>query len=74
MVSLFDASAIDLAAWIRSGDVCPVQLVDTHIERIQAVNDRINAVVAERFAQARAEAQEARATLDSAKNPEALPP
>lgn len=74
MVSLFDASAIELAAWIRSGEVCPVQLVDTHIERIEAVNDRLNAVVAERFAQARAEALAAREQIQSTKDPNTLPP
>src|SRR5262245_48945268 len=41
---------------IRAREVSPVEVVDAHIARIEAVNPAINAVVHERFADARREA------------------
>ena len=52
-----NASAI-LAA-IRRGDVSSREVVESAIQRIEAVNSRINAVVVERFEAARREADEA---------------
>ncbi len=46
-----------LAAMIRSGEVSSLEVVDAHIEHIQNVNGRLNAVVAQRFAKAREEAR-----------------
>ena len=48
--------ATDLAALVRSGEVSPVELVDEAVTRIEALNPALNAVVWERFAEARAEA------------------
>jgi fatty acid amide hydrolase 2 len=62
-----------LAALIRSGEVSPVEIVDAHIERIEAVNPRLNAMIAERFDDARREARAAEARVRHA-DPEALPP
>src|SRR5687768_16620977 len=56
---LLQRSALDLAAGVRSRTLSPVDLVDAHIARILAVNPVINAVVAERFEAARAEARAA---------------
>lgn len=52
-------SATGLARQIREGTTTSRAVVDAHITRIEAVNPQINAVVAERFAVARAEADEA---------------
>ena len=58
-------SAVDLAARVRSRALSPVDLVEAHIARIVAVNPVINAVVAERFEAARAEARVAEAEAGS---------
>ena len=72
--ALLDLSAVQLAALIRSREVTAREVVDAHIERIEAVNPSLNAVVAERFEQARAEADAADARVRAAKDPESLPP
>lgn len=51
-----------LASLIRGGLITPLEAVDAHIRRIEAVNGRLNAVVAERFAAARADARSLDAT------------
>lgn len=48
--------ACDQAELVRSGQTSPRELVDAAIERIERVNPQINAVIHERFDQARAEA------------------
>ncbi len=53
------SSVIDLAAGIRAGRFSSCEIVDAAIARIQGVGKALNAVVAPRFAQARAEAQSA---------------
>ncbi|MBX6365534.1 MAG: amidase, partial [Gemmatimonadetes bacterium] len=55
--------ATELAARIRAGRLSPVEVVDAHIDRIQAVNPVLNAVVAERFDVARREAADAERRL-----------
>lgn len=60
---LLTASVHSLAARIRAGELSPVALLETQVRRIEAVNGRINALVAERFAEARAEAHRAEAAL-----------
>jgi fatty acid amide hydrolase 2 len=67
---LFDASATELAALVRARELSSVELVDLHISRIEAVNPKLNAVVAERFDEAR---REARAADEAAARGEALP-
>jgi Asp-tRNA(Asn)/Glu-tRNA(Gln) amidotransferase A subunit family amidase len=47
------------AQLVRRGEVAPVDLVDQAIERIQQLNPALNAVIHERFEQARAEAKHA---------------
>jgi len=46
---LLSQSASALARMIRSGEVSSEEVVEAHIERIEAVNPRLNAVVADRF-------------------------
>lgn len=53
-LSKFDATA--QAELIRSGAASPVELVEAAIERIEAINPSLNAVIHERFEKARAEA------------------
>lgn len=54
-----ERSAVDLAAAIRRRELTSVEVVEAHIERIARTASRINAVVGERFEQARAQAREA---------------
>jgi fatty acid amide hydrolase 2 len=56
---LTERSALELADAIRSGETTSRAVVEAHIEVIQRVNPRINAVVVERFDAARAEADAA---------------
>ncbi len=64
-------SAGEIADAIRAGDVSPLEAVRTHIERIEEVNPRINAVVAHRFEDALADARQATERLVHA-DPERL--
>lgn len=52
-------SATRLAALIRSGAMSSREIVEAHIAQIERVNGTLNAVVSERFEQARAEADQA---------------
>jgi fatty acid amide hydrolase 2 len=61
--SWLTASASEMAKALRAGEVSSLELVDLHIERILAVNETLNAVVAERFEEARSEARAADAVL-----------
>ena len=49
--------AVAQAAMIRRGECSPLELVDEAIARIEAVNPKINAVIHDRFEQAREEAR-----------------
>lgn len=51
--------AVELARSIASGDLTARAVVDAHIERIEEVDDVLNAVVLRRFAEARREADAA---------------
>ncbi|RME20608.1 MAG: amidase [Deltaproteobacteria bacterium] len=70
---MLTASATTLAAEIRAGRLSPVDVVDAHIARIEQVDPLLNAMVARRFEQARAEALAARERLVGA-DPDDLPP
>ena len=64
---------------IRSGEVSSEEVVEAHIERIEAVNPRVNAVVADRFEAARGEARaaderRARQAHQADRQPDSLPP
>lgn len=63
MSELLTLSATELAARIRRRELSSVEVVDAHIDRIQAVNRLLNAVVDERFDAARAEARRADAAV-----------
>ena len=72
--ALLHAPAWRLAALIRSGEVSPVEVVDAHIARVEAVNPALNALIAERFDDARREARAAEARVRHAADPADLPP
>ena len=59
VTNLLQLSGIELGRRIREGDLSSTEVVERHIERIARVNLRINAVVADRFEQARVEAKHA---------------
>lgn len=62
---LLDVSATELARRIRTGATRSRDVVAAHVARIEAVNPRINAVVADRFDDAMREANAADAKLDA---------
>jgi len=62
-VELTELSATELARAIRAGTMSAVEVVEAHLSLLAEVNPVINAVVAQRFAQARAEAVAADARL-----------
>ncbi|MBL8974323.1 MAG: amidase, partial [Myxococcales bacterium] len=55
--ALSEHDGLGLAALVRSGELHPSELVEAAIERIEAVNPRINAVVAPMYDLARAQAR-----------------
>jgi fatty acid amide hydrolase 2 len=71
---LTERSALELAAAIRSGEAGAREVVEAHIEAIERVNPRLNAVVVERFDAAREEADAADARIRAAADGEELPP
>lgn len=63
MEPIHTLSAVELAASMRRRELSPVEIVDAHIRRIEAVNPRLNALAAERFDRAMDEARRAEDTL-----------
>src|SRR5688572_30321209 len=72
MNPLLLASATRLARLIRDRDVTSREVVEAHIGQVERVNPRLNAVVKDRFLEARAEADQADALTKDASRP--LPP
>jgi len=62
-MSLLRTSAVEIAALIRRREISPVEVAEAHIRRIEAVNPSINALVADRFESAMAEARAAERRL-----------
>ena len=73
-MQLTERSATSLAAAIRAGETTAREVVDAHIDLILRVNPVVNAVVAERFAAAREEADAADARVRAASKDAELPP
>ena len=61
-----------MAALIREGALSPVELLDAHLRQIDACNPGVNAFVAVREVEARAEARECEAAIRGAEAPGAL--
>jgi fatty acid amide hydrolase 2 len=72
--SLTERSAVDLARAIRTRETSSREVVEAHIEQLQRTHARINAVVADRYDSARAEADAADALVADAIDPQALAP
>ncbi|HEV2771043.1 MAG TPA: amidase [Solirubrobacteraceae bacterium] len=70
---LTERSALELAAAIRAGEVSSREVVEAHVERLEREAHR-NAVVIERFAAARKEADAADARIAGTGDSEDLPP
>ena len=68
MESILKLSATEMAAAVRQGQLSAVELTEAHIKRIEAINDKLNAVVIPLFEQAR---QQARAIDEKRKAGEA---
>ena len=66
-------STTQIAAHIRNQTITPTQAVEAHIQRIQAVNPRINAVITPMFDAARTDAQ-AKTAYITANGTDDLPP
>jgi fatty acid amide hydrolase 2 len=72
-IDLLQSSAVEILEAIRNGEVTVVQVLEAHIQRIELVNPKINALVTDNFAQARAEAQASDKRIAS-EGTENLPP
>lgn len=55
---LWNASVSDLIALFKAGDVSPVDLLNAQIQRIEALNDKVDCITDEHFDSARKEAKE----------------
>lgn len=66
-VSLIDLSASELAVGIRDGKYSSEEVVEAHIQRIEATNDDLNAIVIPLFEQARRDAKRADSDLRQGK-------
>jgi fatty acid amide hydrolase 2 len=71
---LTERSASDLAGAIRARGVSSREVVQAHVDRLRAVQPRLNALAAERFEAALAEAEAADNSVAAAGQHEALPP
>jgi fatty acid amide hydrolase 2 len=74
MIPLTQRSAISLARSIRKAEVSSREVVEAHIELLERVNPAINAVVAPRLEEARAEADAVDARIAAASPRTKLPP
>ncbi|HEV7772931.1 MAG TPA: amidase [Conexibacter sp.] len=67
-------SARELAAAIRAGETSAREVVEAHVALLRRVNPTLNAVVADRYDAAFAEADAADARVAAAEDPATLPP
>ena len=72
--ALTECSATDLARAIRTGETTSRDVVEAHIERLERMHERINAVVVDRFDAARADADAADARVAATTDADDLPP
>jgi fatty acid amide hydrolase 2 len=72
--ALTGRSAVDLARAIRTRETSSREVVEAHIELLERTQSRINAVVVDRYARAREEADTADAVVAEAADRAALPP
>jgi fatty acid amide hydrolase 2 len=72
--ALTERSAVHLARAIRAGEVSSRDVVEAHIERLETMQPRTNALAAERFGPARREADAVDRRIAEADRSERLPP
>lgn len=58
-MNLLELSAVQILRAIRQREVTVSEVLETHIQRIQSVNPKINALITDNFVQARQEAESA---------------
>lgn len=58
MQDYVDYDAVELATWVRRGDITPLELVEAAVARIEMLNPELNALAHFRFEEARSQAQE----------------
>ncbi len=63
MNDLLTMSVKEMRALIGKGELSPVDLLETHIKRVELVNPKLNALIEDRFDEARAEARAAQERL-----------
>jgi aspartyl-tRNA(Asn)/glutamyl-tRNA(Gln) amidotransferase subunit A len=73
-VDLCDLSGHDLAATLRRGETSAVDVVESSLARVQAVNDRLHTFLTVTQEQARAQAARADARLRASNDPAGTPP
>ncbi len=66
MADLTERSAINLAEAIRRRELSALEVMEAHIELLERTAPRLNAIVANRFAQAREQAQEIEQRINAA--------
>ncbi|MDX6650587.1 MAG: fatty acid amide hydrolase 2, partial [Solirubrobacteraceae bacterium] len=71
---LTQRSALELAAAIRTGETSSREVVELHVERLRAVQPRINAIAAERYDAALREADAADRLVADSADLESFPP
>ena len=69
MNDIFRKSAAELATLIRNGDLSPVELIKSTLDRIESVNPTLNAFVSLRVEEALAEAESMAEDIASGKDP-----
>ena len=69
MTDLCDVSAAELARRVRAGELSPVEVVEAHLDRIRALDDEINAIVALRADEARETAREVKRRIEAGEDP-----
>jgi len=69
MTDLCAVSAAELARRVRAGDVSPVAVLDAHLDRIEALDDGINAFVTLRAEEAREAAREIERAVERGEDP-----
>jgi fatty acid amide hydrolase 2 len=72
--TITERSGTDLARAIRTRELTSREVVEAHIERLERTQERINAIVVDRYARAREEADLADQLVAETADPDALPP
>ena len=69
MTDLTEASAAELARGVRAGDLSPVKVVEAHLDRIEELDDGINAFVTLCAEEAREAAREVERAIERGEDP-----